>query len=406
MPDIRNLFRRQEPPRRPIAASTDSGDAFALALYGVLRQKPGNLSFSPFGIRMALALAHVGARGDTAAQMASVLGLGPAGIGDRAAPFSVLARFDEAERRGLLHVANALWIQEGLGVEPAFLDEVAGRFHGELHAADFAADWERARIAVNRWVAQRTRDTIPEVLPPGPGDTLLRLRIVNALYFKARWAQPFPVRATAEDMFELCRGRTVKVPFMRHRAIAGYAERDGCQAVDLGYEGGDFSMLVVVPQERCALSDLEGHLSADALHELADPASRREVDVELPRFTIRTSIDGLADALQRAGLTLPFDSLRADFSGINGARPPDPSALYVSTVIHRAFVAADEAGTEASAATVVSMVSGSSPKPEKPPRVPRFRADHPFLFAIRDWRSGAILFLGRVVDPSDPVSRH
>jgi serpin B len=400
MPDIRNFFRRQKAPRKPVAASTDSGDAFALALYGVLRQRPGNLSFSPFGIRMALALAHVGARGDTAAQMANVLGLEAAGIGDPAAPFGVLARFDDAERLGLLRVANALWIQEGLGVEPAFLDEVASRFRGECHAADFAADWQRARNAINGWVANRTWDTIPEVLPSGQGDPLVRLMIVNALYFNANWESPFPTRATVDGAFELTPGRTVKVPFMHQRTYAAYCVSDGCRAVDLAYEGGDFSMSVIVPDERCALEGLERRLTPDVLRRLTDSASEREVDLELPRFKIRTSLTGLTAALRDTGLTVAFDRLRADFSGINGLRPPEERALYISDVLQQAFVSTSEAGTEASAATVVRVRELSAPDAEKPPEILRFRADHPFLFAIRDWRSGAILFLGRVVDPS------
>ena len=401
MPDIRSFFRRREAPRslsrrRPTAATRSLS-----ALYGVLRQKPGNLSFSPFGIRMALALAHVGARGDTAAQMANVLGLGVAGIGDPAAPFSVLARFDDAERRGLLRVANALWIQEGLGVEPAFLDEVARRFRGEFHAADFAADWERARIAINRWVANRTRDTIPEVLAPGQGHPLVRLMIVNALYFNAKWESPFPTRATVDEAFELSPGRTVKVPFMRQRTFAAYSASGGCRAVDLAYEGGDFSMSVIGPDERCALAGLERRLTPEVLRRLRDSASDREVDLELPRFKIRTSLDGLPDVLRGTGLTLPFDRLGADFSGINGLRPPDERALYISDVLQQAFVSTSEAGTEASAATVVQARNRVERPTEKPPEISRFRADHPFLFAIRDGRSGAILFLGRVVNPSD-----
>ncbi len=224
--------------------------------------------------------------------------------------------------------------------------------------------------------------------------------IVNALYFNAKWANPFPTRATVDEAFEVTPGRTVKVPFMRQRTDVAYKVSDGCRAVDIAYEGGDFSMSVIVPDERCALADLERRLTPELLHRLTDSASDREVDVELPRFKIRTFLTDLTDALRGTGLTLPFDSARADFSGINGLRGPDERAVHISNVLQQAFVSTSEAGTEASAATVVQVAATSSDRPEKPPEIPRFKADHPFLFAIRDWRSGAILFLGRVIDPS------
>jgi len=381
----------------PIALVDTSEDSsrFAVALYGRLGGRPGNLLFSPFSIRAALDMARAGARGQTAAQMDRVLGVGPAG-GTVSLDVEGISKGLRAER-GELNVANSLWAQEGGTVRPEFLREIASRHGGEVRSADFVHEAGRARTAINRWVEGRTERRIRELIPPRGIRAQTRLVLANAIYFKGRWTAKFDQSKTRDEAFHLGGGRSVMAPLMRQEGRIAYAEGNDYQAVDLGYRGGDLSMLVLLPRTADGLGGLEARLSGEMLRGVVDRLETRDVRCVLPRFTFTTESVDLCGPLAALGMALPFDRTAADLSGINGRRAPDPDALYITAIFHKAFVKVDEEGTEAAASTGIVFGRVSAPPP---PRYVDFRADHPFLFAIRDRKSGTILFLGRVADPT------
>lgn len=246
----------------------------------------------------------------------------------------------------------------------------------------------------------RTAQVIRELIPANTLDAQTRLVLVNAICFSGLWELSFPRRATREEPFFLASGRTVHVPLMYQKAVAWYARGPGYQAVDLAYEGHGLSMLVIVPDRNDGLRDLEQRMSGRMFGVALGLMSLCQVELFLPRFAIAWGTVDLRGPLVNLGLTNPFDPSKADFSGINGRQPPGEEALFVSAVLHKVFVEVNEEGTEAAAATAATMRLVGSAGPLPPPKVPVVRADRPFLFAIREPRSGGILFLGRVVDPT------
>ncbi|MDR3633669.1 MAG: serpin family protein [Isosphaeraceae bacterium] len=366
-----------------------ANNQFAFDLYAQLGREPGNLFFSPYSLSTALAMTYAGARGETAAQMAKTLHakLPPEQLD--AAIHALVRRIggEGGTRPYELAAANALWAQSGLSYQDDFLTRLE-RFYGAgLHQLDFHADPETARRTINAWVEEQTRDKIRELLKSGAitGDT--ELVLTNAIYFKGRWQDAFPKGRTEEGDFFVPKGSKTRVPLMHQLARFPYAEGSGFQALELPYVGNDLSLLVLLPKQRDGLPDLERELAtASAMR----PAVR-EVDVTLPRFKM-TSGFTLNDTLSALGMPMAFTA-RADFSGMNGR-----GGLSISAVVHEAFVDVNEEGTEAAAATGVVMLRSLAVKAPRPEPV-IFRADHPFLFLIRETKSGCILFLGRVNEP-------
>jgi len=279
------------------------------------------------------------------------------------------------------------------------VDLVARHYAGGLHLVDFRRAAEAARVTINRWVEDRTKQKIRELVPPDGLDPDTRLVLVNAVYFKGMWVLQFRKAATRSEPFHLEGGGRVQAPLMYQEEEARYLEAGGYQAVDLDYRGGEVSMLVLLPDREDGLRALEETLSAPMLRDCAARMGVRTVKLFLPRFRVTWGTVDLCASLKGLGMPLAFERFRADFSGINGHPPPHQESLFIFAVFHKAFVEVNEEGTEAAAATAVVMMEAGGPPPEPPP-VPVFRADHPFLFAIRDRRSGAILFLGRIADPT------
>ena len=373
---------------------------FALAMFGQLRSRPGNLFFSPFSLRTALAMAEAGARGETAVQMREALRISSSDASAHTGFAEAVQRLLAADRGEYeLAVANSLWGQKGAPVQPAFLDLIAHRYGGGLNLVDFLRAAEAARATINRWVEDQTKRKIQELIPQHALDPDTRLVLVNAVYFKGMWVLRFPKAATRDEPFHREGGAVVQAPLMHQREEVRYLQGAGYQAVDLAYRGDDLSMLVLLPDRQDGLQELEQTLSAQRLDDSVARMRVHEVELFLPRFKITWGTVEMSGPLAALGMTLAFQRYAADFSGINGYEPPLPESLFISAVFHQAFVAVDEKGTEAAAATAVTMAA-SGPPPAQPPPVPVFRADHPFLFAIRDRRSGAILFLGRVADPT------
>ena len=400
---LRDFLRSpQEPAHAPKAG--DEKD-FALALYRRLGAKSGNFCFSPFSIRVALAMTEAGARGETASQMREVLRGSSSGGADLHADLAAILGRLEASGGDLveLNVANSIWCQAGAPLEAKFCDAVTGHYGGHVSAVDFRRSAEAARVTINRWVGARTRDKIPELLARRTLDPDSRLVLVNAIYFKGRWRLEFSPQITRDEAFYLEDGGTVQAPLMRRTDEFRHVQAVGFQAVELDYCGGKLSMLVLLPERRDGkdgLRQLEAKLSAGLLDDCVAQMEHRTVRVLLPRFEIRSCPGGLPAVLSPLGMRRAFTREEADFSGINGLRPPDEEALFISNIVHQAFVEANEAGTEAAAATGLAFRAAGAAPGKPPPPPPEFRADHPFVFAIRERTSGEILFLGRVTDPT------
>ena len=389
-----------EVPSGPMPSGEES-DAFALAIYSVLRRSAENLFFSPLSVRSALGMAQAGARGETAAQMRKALRISSSdevlhGVFGRTIQRLNMTRGGEYE----MAVANSLWAQDGPApLLPEFLDLIAGQYGCVVNLVDFRSGSEAARLAMNQWVEDKTNHKIQDVISSGSVNTETRLVLVNAVYFKGLWVMPFQRAATRDERFYLGDSGEVRVPLMHQDGQVRYLQGAGFQAVDLAYRGGDTSLLVLLPKRKNGLEDLEKRLSVQMLQVCASQMVPRRVNVFLPRFKITWGSVNLCEHLTTLGVHLAFNRYKADFSGINGRKPPDEDSLFLSAIFHKAFIEVHEEGTEAAAATSITFPLMAA-RFSKPQPVPIFRADHPFLYAIRDRKSGTILFLGRMIDPS------
>lgn len=375
---------------------------FDLALYAQLRGRAGNSFFSPFSIRAALGMALAGARGETAAQIRAALG----GAGDSDEIHEELTSLFRRLNSGPggtheLAVANSLWSQTGAPVVSQFQELIARYYAGSFQPTDFRNDAEGARHAINSWIAARTKARIRNLIPPGMLHADSRLVLANAVYFKGKWSSPFYEPASLERAFHVEGGGTVDAVFMQQKRDYPHVRGKGFQAVELAYEGDAISMLILLPDDRDGLSRLETGLTPAVLRDCLRRLRVQEVRLWIPRFEVTWATD-LFEALQALGMKAAFDPDSADFSGINGLRPPDAEALYISAAVHRAFVEVNEQGTEAAAATALAMEPRSAALFMER-RAIDFDADHPFLFAILDRKSGTILFLGRLCDPTVTV---
>ena len=372
----------------------DGGNRFAFALYDRLSQKEGNLFFSPASIYTALAMTYPGAGGETAAQMVRTLEL-PSSVAEANAGFSaLLKRLNQAnsyrdQPAYELFIANALWGQKGYPFKPEYVNLLAASYDAGLKKVDFSRS-EAARKAINDWVAEKTRDKIRDIVPRGVINSLTRLVLANAIYFKSSWMDSFNENATKDEPFHLSKKDSVEVPMMHKQDHLDYMDNEDLQLIELPYIWNDISMLLLLPREVDSLAALEKKLSAEKLKMWQASLSSHKVDLSLPKFTFSSEFQ-LAKILEEMGMTDAFNPAKADFSGIESAK----EILFISDVLHKAFVAVDEKGTEAAAATVIT-AAGAMPQPEEP-KV--FRADHPFLFLIRHNPTGSILFLGRVANP-------
>jgi serpin B len=335
-------------------------------------------------------MTYAGARGNTAKQMATVLYL-PSDQEQVDAAFAQLqGQLSAIQTQGHveLNVANGLWAQQDQPFLATYLDRVNKSYDAALRQVDFESAYETVRQDINAWVEAQTRDKITDLLKPGILNALTRLVLVNAIYFKGNWANRFEESATRETVFSVATENTVTVPMMIQQETFGYTENDILQALELPYEGGALSMVVLLPKQPQGLTELENALSAENLAQWLDVLHPQEVEVYLPRFTMTAEFD-LSAMLSGMGMADAFSRGVADFSAIDGTRD-----LFISSVVHKAFIDVNEEGTEAAAATgaVISLTS-------LPPPPVVFRADHPFVFLIREKQTGAVLFIGRVADP-------
>ncbi len=370
--------------------------AFAFDLFQVVVPSNGNVVYSPYSISLAFAMAYGGARGETAAQIADVLHYILAE--DQFHPaFNALAldlarRPDQAnvaeKERFQLSIANALWGQDGWPFLPEYLDLLAANYGAGMRLVDFENVPESARKQINNWVSNQTNNRIKDIIPPGMIDPLTRLVLANAIYFKATWEYEFDANDTADKPFYLLNDDTVSVPMMEigHQVNLSYGVENGWQAVALPYRGGLTEMLIIVPDSG-NFEIFESTLIAERYEEILSAMEPQEVIFSMPKFTFETQY-GLKDILAGMGMQDAFEPSAADFSGIDGQND-----LFISDAIHKAFIAVDEKGTEAAAATAITMQMASLSQGVV------LTIDRPFFFFIRDVPTSAILFLGRVVDP-------
>jgi serpin B len=366
----------------------------------------GNAFLSPASVTSALLMAYAGARGETATEMATALRLADMGPTSEVLDRAVHALVEELNRKTMdeeitlrrrregtleLHLVNALWGQKGHPFKPEYMERLSAVFGSELHAMDFKNDPNGSREMINKRIAEQTNDKIRDLLPPDAVVSLTRLVLTNAIYFKNAWADEFFARATRDQAFFADPETSFDVPMMRRTSSYGFFEDATTRAVRLPYADGRQSMIVVLPKERHALAATEKGLDRSALGALVKGLTSRQVALELPRFRIEQTYE-VADALKAMGIRRAFDAQHADLSGIDGGA----GQLVFDRVIHKTFVAVDEKGTEAAAATALTMERGAARRTTEP--VP-FVCDEPFLFFIVDQKTGLVLFQGRCVDP-------
>ena len=365
--------------------------AFAFDLYQKLRGKSGNLFFSPHSISTALAMTYAGARGQTEKEMAQVLHFSL----DQDPPHSSFSRLQSylntIQKKGhiKLSTANSLWCQRDYHFLDSFLDLNRKHYGAGLNFVDFAGKTETSRIAINTWVENETQQKIKELIKPGVISPLTTLVLCNAIYFKGHWFRQFDEAGTMEQDFYIAPQKTIKVLMMSQEENFRLKRFDKFSAIELPYEGNDLSMIVFLPKEISGLAEFERNLTYDSAKAWIDEligSYKSRVLVSVPRFKVICELE-LSKILFDMGMHSAFRIANADFSGMTGNKK-----LFVDKVIHKAFVDVNEEGTEAAAATGVGMRVLSMP--------PTFRADHPFVFLIRDTQTGSILFLGKVTDPT------
>ena len=370
---------------------------FAFDLYHVLRRDVGgNLFYSPYSISAALAMAYAGAEGETSAQMANTMGftlpqerLHPA---FNSLDLELTSRSESGNSDVELNIANALWGKSGYQFRPRFLDTLAENYGATLRQLDFTEAPAESAAEINQWANQTTNGRIPTIITPDKLNKYTRLIITNAIYFKGLWLREFNENSTQDDDFFLSDGNPVKVPMMRQRNDFLYGEGEDYQAIELPYRDEELSMIILLPREG-RFEDFEKALDAQRLREITDGMEYREVILRMPRFKLELEFSA-SEVLKAMGMPAAFDPIAADFSGMADFARQGNGRLYISEVFHKAFVAVDESGTEAAAATAVVMLESESLDESLEMTVNR-----PFFFLIRDSPTNSILFVGRVIDP-------
>ena len=368
--------------------------SFAFDIYQTLKKNnTGNLFYSPYSISTALAMTYAGARSDTEKQMSDTLHFTLPQIRLHAA-FNKLALQLESRGQGAkgkegesfsLNVTNALWGQKDYAFQPDFLNTLAQNYDAGMNLLDFMQFPEDSRVIINKWVSDQTNNRIKDLLPQGSVNNFTRLVLTNAIYFDAAWKYPFAKESTRNGDFNLLDGSTVIVPMMSHRGGFSYTEGSGYQAIELPYDGDEISMVILLP-DTGKFTSFENSIDYTKVSNILSNLKSGDIDLTMPKFRFESSFS-LKGSLAAMGMPIAFTE-QADFTGITSKRE-----LSITDVVHKAFVAVDEAGTEAAAASGVVVGIVSIPQQS-------LTIDRPFIFLIRDIRTGAILFIGRVLNPA------
>ncbi|MFH1072629.1 MAG: serpin family protein [Nanoarchaeota archaeon] len=371
----------------------DANNQFALDLYARYESTEGNLFFSSYSISSALAMTYEGAKGKTAQEMRAVLHLPEDKTQIRTDYAALYAGLNNPDKPYRLAVANALWAQNDYPFNQDYLSVVEQYYDGKVTNLDFKSDAEGSRKTINSWVEEKTNQKIKDLIPAGALDSLTRLVLTNAIYFKANWSEQFDAEDTRDGKFTLLSGDKKDVNMMHRTGMYAYGETEDAQLLEMPYLGDDLSMLVILPKEGKTAA-VENALSTAQLAELKQSMTPEKVAVSMPKFKFETKYF-MAKDLQAMGMPTPF-SENADFTGMSSAEN-----LSISQVIHQTFVEVAEYGTEAAAATAV-IIRASSAGPGEPENIKIFNADHPFIFIIQQRDTGNILFMGRMSNPSNP----
>ncbi|MCL4694207.1 MAG: serpin family protein [Candidatus Hydrogenedentes bacterium] len=391
--------KQQPSPREPEPAENATAqkeiamemNAFSLELFRALRQgnDPGtNTLASPYSVDTALAMVYAGAKGQTADEMREVLHY-DASTSEFHRVMGNLGRSLESSEEYQLNVANALWPHVRYTLLDSYVDLMREAYETDVTRLDYENNVELARQTINDWVEEKTEDRIEDLIPEGVLDSMTRLVLTNAIYFKGLWLSQFKEDDTSKAPFTLLDGSTTKVQMMKQRNDFHYFANDWLQAVDLPYTGERVAMTILLPKDAADLTRLESELTSQWLESTLTEMTEQEIDLSLPRFTMNAK-SSLSDVLQGMGMITAF-SENADFSGMSGV--PD---LLISEVIHQAFIEVNEEGTEAAAATGVVMKLTAAPMD-----IPAFVADHPFVFLLRDTKTACILFTGVLAKPEE-----
>jgi serine protease inhibitor len=377
-----------------IATLVQGNNEFGIALYKRLAEKDGNVFLSPYSISNALAMTYAGARGNTAAQMKTTLHfnladerLHPAFARLIASLHDIKKEKNEPEPLQLV-VANRLWGQKDFGFLPDFLKIGADNYKAGLQEVDYIKNTEAARETINAWVEKQTNQKIKNLLAKGILTVDTRLVLTNAIYFKANWREPFNETLTKNAKFHLADGKSVETPMMAGNVSTNFADLGAFTMVSLPYSDYRYSMIVLLPKKKDGLADLEKKLTATDLTAWIKKMSYHAVNVKLPKFKVTAEFQ-LNETLKQMGMADAFTISKADLSGMTTRQK-----LYLSAVVHKAYVDVNEKGTEAAASTAVVASVTSAPPPAT------FHADHPFLFLIHDRTTGSILFAGRLANPA------
>ncbi len=374
-----------------IKSIVDANNKFTFDIYKKLNEKnEGNLFFSPYSISTALSMTYEGAEGITAEEMENTLYIPSDDKIRRPAIAAVYNQLNKQDAEYRLNTANALWPQKEYPILQEYKDVVEQYYGGKATNLDYQNNTEQSRQTINSWVEDKTNNKIKNLFVKGSLTPATRLVLTNAVYFKGDWAKQFDKNNTREEVFKIAEDNTVKVPMMRqtdNEAEFKYSEIDNLQVLEMPYKDKELSMTVFLPKDN-NMEFLEENLNQEKIKEWKDSLNKRRVDVYMPKFTFNTKYN-LNEPLKELGMPSAF-SASADFSGITGGRD-----LFISLVIHQAFVDVNEEGTEAAAATGVAMKETTAPI-----NIPEFRADHPFIFMIQDTENQHILFMGKVVNPT------
>ena len=378
----------------PEASAAAAVNRAAFGLYRLLSPGRVNFCFSPYSVTTVFAMTYAGAKGETAEELGRAFAFDE----NIHASYSKLLHLIASPPAGAgeLVSANSVWPQSGYRLLGSYRKILQDYYASLPTPLDFEKNPERARTTINEWVLEKTRERIADLLPAGTVDSETRMVLVNAIYLKAPWLEPFGESATEMKLFR-ARDGEIFVPTMQKREFLSYAENDSFRAVRIPYRQRMFSMTILLPKEEdgldasIALESLERFLSPELVAAIDGGIQKRLVDLSLPKFKIESDFE-LKTALRTLGVKAAFEPSEADFSRINGKRN-----LFIGSAVHKAFIDVDENGTEAAAATAAAMTRTSMPL-ESTPLV--FSVDRPFVFFIRDEVAGAILFLGRVDDPT------
>ncbi|MBN2715476.1 MAG: serpin family protein [Deltaproteobacteria bacterium] len=380
-----------------IKKCVDGNTQFAMDLYGQLTaESDDNLFYSPYSISVALSMAYGGAEGNTQSEMQSTMHFD---LAEPALYYAFNALDLELAGRGQnaagmdgepfqLHIVNDTWGQKDYEFLDDYLDLLSGYYGADLKILDFAGNTEGAREAINGYISEQTNDRINDLLPEGSIKPVTRMVLTNVIYFNAAWSSQFERESTSPELFTSFDGTERDVPTMHQTEVMQYMTGDGFEAVSLAYDGGEMSMMLVLPAKD-TFGDFENNLSADLLQNIFDGLESTRVRLSLPSFELAGDSISLKTELEALGMEAPFSS-DADFSGMTGNRE-----LLIGNVIHKAFIKVNEDGTEAAAATAVIMDGNGAPLDEPDPIVVQF--NRPFFFVIRDNPTNTVLFAGRLV---------